>query len=27
LARRYRDHPGLGGYYLENEHIDTQWMA
>nr|MDQ2731532.1 beta-galactosidase [Armatimonadota bacterium] len=27
LARRYVNHPGLGGYYLENEHIDTQWMA
>ena len=26
FARRYLNHPGLGGYYVENEHIDTQWM-
>ncbi len=26
FARHYVNHPGLGGYYVENEHIDTQWM-
>lgn len=23
LARRYLNHPGLGGYYFENEHMDS----
>ncbi|HEY3380066.1 MAG TPA: beta-galactosidase, partial [Armatimonadota bacterium] len=25
FARQYLNHPGLGGYYFENEHIDTTW--
>ncbi|HEY3378633.1 MAG TPA: beta-galactosidase [Armatimonadota bacterium] len=27
FARRYLNHPGLLGYYIENEHADTKWMA
>ncbi len=27
FARRYLNHPGLLGYYFENEHADTKWMA
>jgi hypothetical protein len=25
LARRFLNHPGFGGYYFENEHLDIQW--
>ena len=26
FARRYLNHPGLLGYYFENEHADTKWL-
>ncbi|MCL5408469.1 MAG: beta-galactosidase [Candidatus Omnitrophica bacterium] len=26
FARRYLNNPGLGGYYFEDEHIDTRWI-
>ena len=26
FARRYLNHPGLLGYYIENEHADTKWL-
>jgi hypothetical protein len=27
FARRYLNHAGLLGYYFENEHADTKWLA
>ncbi len=27
FARRFLNHPGLGGYYFEHEHVDTKWLA